>query len=220
MSDTISKWYEDKQNVAEMVQWNKGKLKKWEKLVADHLPKGAAILDIGCGMGREAFALSDLGFSVVGIDISQEAIAQVTELVGEAGYHIPFLHYDGHTLPFEDESFDVVIIWAQTFGLLYGDAYKNSFLQECRRVLKNDGFISFSGHDYEYLTKHHSQCVVGKNFYPYANAEIYWETFLPHELASFAESAGFSVILCERGEIYKPEDGVVLHCLGKKQAAL
>ncbi|MGB4378475.1 MAG: class I SAM-dependent methyltransferase, partial [Limnochordia bacterium] len=105
MSDTISKWYEDKQNVAEMVQWNKGKLKKWEKLVADHLPKGAAILDIGCGMGREAFALSDLGFSVVGIDISQEAITQVTELAGEAGYHIPFLHYDGHTLPFEDESF-------------------------------------------------------------------------------------------------------------------
>ncbi|MFY9562976.1 MAG: hypothetical protein WAQ71_02025, partial [Limnochordia bacterium] len=48
--------------------------------------------------------------------------------------------------------------------LLYGDAYKNSFLQECRRVLKNDGFISFSGHDYDYLTEHHSQCVVGKNF--------------------------------------------------------
>ena len=39
MSDTISKWYEDKQNVAEMVQWNKGKLKKWEKLVADTCQK-------------------------------------------------------------------------------------------------------------------------------------------------------------------------------------
>ena len=63
------------------------KAEKWEKLVADHLPKGAAILDIGCGMGREAFASPDLGFSVVGIDISQEAITQVTELAGKRVSH-------------------------------------------------------------------------------------------------------------------------------------
>jgi hypothetical protein len=58
--------------------------------------------------------------------------------------------------------------------------------------------------------------LVERKFYPYTDAEIYWEAFLPHELKSYAEKAGFNIILCERGEINKPEDGVVLHCLGRK----
>ena len=39
------------------------------------------------------------------------------------------------------------------------------------------------------------------------------KTFYPDELVSFAEKAGYSVILCEKGEIYKPEDGTILYYL-------
>lgn len=199
-----------------MLTWNKNRLKKWELSVVSYMPTGANILDVGCGMGREAFALADLGFSVTGIDISEEVIRQVKELASKTDYSIEFLHYDGHNLPFNNVAFDAVIIWAQTFGLLYGDEYKNSFLVECWRVLKKGGLISFSGHDFEYLSEHYKQCLVERKFYPYTDAEIYWEAFLPHELKSYAEKAGFNIILCERGEINKPEDGVVLHCLGRK----
>jgi ubiquinone/menaquinone biosynthesis C-methylase UbiE len=216
MSDAVHEWYENKKNVNEMIHWNKGNLKKWEQSVVDYFPKEAKILDIGCGMGREAFALSDMGFSVVGIDISEEVMKQVEQLALNSSYDIPFSVYDGHELPFEDESFEVVIIWAQTFGLLHGDTYKSSFLKECMRVLKKDGVVSFSGHDSEYLTKFYKHCTIGRKFYPYSDAEIYWESFLSKELISYADNAGFSVVLCEQGEIYKPEDGVVLHCLGKK----
>jgi len=212
----IRRWYENKKNVEEMLTWNKNRLKKWELSVVSYMPTGAKILDVGCGMGREAFALADLGFSVTGIDISEEVIRQVKELASKTDYSIEFLHYDGHNLPFNNVAFDAVIIWAQTFGLLYGDEYKNSFLVECWRVLKKGGLISFSGHDFEYLSEHYKQCLVERKFYPYTDAEIYWEAFLPHELKSYAEKAGFNIILCERGEINKPEDGVVLHCLGRK----
>ncbi|HOA90202.1 MAG: class I SAM-dependent methyltransferase [Bacillota bacterium] len=216
MSDIVREWYEDAENIDEMLDWNKRKLKKWEEKVVSLLPEGAQILDVGCGMGREAFALTDMGFSVVGIDISEAAVEQVSKLALQKGYHIPFFHYDGHHLPFQDEAFDVVIIWAQTFGLLYGDSYKSSFLKECKRVLKENGLISFSGHDYEYLKDHYRAQLVERRFYPYPGAEIYWEAFLPQELSKHAEEAGFSVVLCERGEIYKREDGVVLHCLARK----
>lgn len=216
MSDIVHKWYEDKKNVDEMVCWNRGELKKWERAVTNFFPKGAKILDVGCGMGREAFALSDLGFSIKGIDISKEVIKQVEKLSLKNCYDIDFLVYDGHTLPFDDASFEVIIIWAQTFGLLYGDTYKSKFLNECKRVLKKDGLLSFSGHDYEYLMEHHKQYVSGRKFYPYANTEIYWEAFLPQELLSYVENAGFSAVLCEPGKIHKAEDGVVLHCLCKK----
>ena len=216
MKNIVREWYGEEKNVDEMIYWNKGKLKKWEKSVTQFFPPKAKILDVGCGMGREAFALSDMGFSITGIDISEEVIRRVTELSLKNGYKIPFSVYDGHTLPFDGDSFEVIIIWAQTFGIMYGDTYKSRFLNECRRVLKKDGLLSFSGHDYIYETEHYKQYIDGRKFYPYADAQIYWETFLPEELTSYAENAEFSVMFCEQGEIYKPDDGIVLHCLCRK----
>lgn len=217
MSDIIKEWYEKKDNIDEMGQWNSNGLKRWEQFITAYFPVKAHILDVGCGMGREAFALSDMGFSVMGIDISKEAIEQVTVLSRQKGYDALFTHYDGHYIPFEENTFDVVIIWAQTFGLLYGDEYKQEFLEECKRVLKNSGLLSFSGHDYEFQVKYYKNNLNGKKFYAYANADIYWESFYLEELKTFAEKAGFSVILCEKGAIYTPEDGTILHCLCKNK---
>lgn len=211
---SVKQWYETKDNVDEMRSWNG--LKIWEKEVIRYFPKNASILNIGCGLGREAFALSDLGFSVAGIDISHSVIAEVNTLAESKGYSIPFYPYDGRHIPFNDNSFDVIILWAQTFGLLYGADYKHSFFSECNRLLKKDGILSFSGHDYEYLSDTHELHLDGRKFFPYDSEEIYWETFLPDELSSYARQNNFSVIISERGAIYRPEDGVILHCLCKK----
>lgn len=212
----ISDWYEDQKNIDEMNQWDKGKLKIWEEKAAGLFPPGAKVLDIGCGLGREAFALCEKNFDVTGIDISQGVIDEVRLAAKRNKHDIPFLCYKGRELPFNDDSFDAVIIWAQTFGLLYGDDYKKQFLAECRRVLKENGLLSFSGHDFIFLSENYKEYLVGRKFYPYANTQMYWETFLKDELSSFAQEAGFTVILCEQGEIYKPEDGIVLHCLCRK----
>ena len=215
MYSLVSQWYEEKQNVEEMRGWNPA-LKTWEREVIDHFPSGAKVLDIGCGLGREAFPLADLCYDVVGIDISKEVISQVRQLSEEKGYDIPFVVYDGKNLPFPDDSFDVVLIWAQTFGLLYGEAFRRDYLAECSRVLKSGGLFSFSAHDYDYLKTNYSHCLDGRKFYPYAGSEIYWEAFEIPELTQYARQAGFEVILCEKGSIYKPEDGTVLHCLCRK----
>jgi|GEM_PF-149392 ubiquinone/menaquinone biosynthesis C-methylase UbiE/ADP-ribose pyrophosphatase YjhB (NUDIX family) len=215
--DIVNEWYESKTNVDEMIHWQKETLKLWETQVSQkYFPKNAKILDVGCGMGREAFNLTKMGFSVTGIDISNEAIKQVTELSLIKGYNIPFLHFDGYSMPFDDNEFDVVIIWAQTFGLLYGDKYKITFLMECRRVLKRNGILSFSGHDYNYLSKNYLQCLNGRKFFPYADTEIYWEAFTIDELADYAKQVGYAIKLCQTGEIYKPEDGTIIHCVCQK----
>lgn len=215
MDDIVSQWYEDTKNVDEMQDWNPA-LKEWEKTVAGHFPSGARILDIGCGLGREAFALCDLGFEVVGIDISKEVITRVKQLSAAKEYKISFFDYDGEHLDFPNESFDVVLIWAQTLGLLYGEALKNRYLSECKRVLKTDGLLSFSTHDYNYLKENYPNCLDGRKFFPYANADIYWEAFESDDLIQFADQAGMEVILCEKGKIYRPEDGTILHCLCRK----
>ena len=168
------------------------------------------------GIRREAFVLSDMDFTVTGIDISHEVLNQVKTLSSQKGYNITFDWYNGHVLPFENNSFDIIVIWAQTFGLLYGNGYKREFLSECKRVLKNGGLLSFSGHDYRFLLDNYINFMKDRRFYPYADTELYWETFETRELAKFAEGAGYTVLLCEKGEIYKPEDGTILHCLCRK----
>ena len=215
MKSIVSEWYEEKKNVDEMRNWNLA-LKEWEQSVISYFPPGARILDIGCGLGREAFALSDLGYDVVGIDISKEVISQVKQLSAEKGYHISFQEYDGEHLNFPAGSFDVIIIWAQTFGLLYGNEFRKNYLSGCKKVLKKGGLCSFSTHDHRFLTEHYPNCLDGHRFYPFADSEIYWETFEVDDLIQFAEQAGFDVILCEKGNIYKPEDGTILHCLCRK----
>ena len=89
MSNIVVEWYEDKKNVDEMQNWNPA-LKEWEQSVISIFSSGAKILDIGCGLGREAFSLSDLGFDVVGIDISKEVISQVKQLATDKEYDISF----------------------------------------------------------------------------------------------------------------------------------
>lgn len=216
MKNIVNKWYENKENVDEMKKWNPS-LKEWEKEVVRYFPDGARILDIGCGLGREAFELAKLGYKVVGIDISEEVISQVKELVKEKGHDIPFYTYDGEHIDFPSNSFDVVIIWAQTFGLFYGDELKKNYLLECKRVLKQGGLLSFSTHDWEYLKENYPHCLFDNKFYPFLNGNIYWEAFRISEITSLVEQADMELLFCGKGHIYSKEDGTILHCLCKKE---
>ncbi len=212
----VKTFYEDPKNSEEELQTVTAGLKIWEEKVLSYFPEGHSLLDIGCGLGREAFALYQRGYPVTGIDISSARIKQAMKLAAGRRCMIPFLVYDGRRLPFEDASFDIIILWAQTFGLLYGTAYKQSFLRECRRVLKSGGILSYSGHDYAFLTKHYSQYLTDRRFYPFASTRLYWEAFTSEELTLYARRTGFTVLECKQGEIYKPEDGIVLYCVCRK----
>jgi ubiquinone/menaquinone biosynthesis C-methylase UbiE len=217
MNSNVIAWYEKKEHIDEMKGWDKGKLKIWEQQVTNNFPSGAKILDIGSGMGREAFALYRQGFEVVGLDMSKAAVDNAYEEAVKHGSNVKFYHYDGEHIPFSDGMFDVVIIWSQTFGLLYGKSNKDSFLKECKRVLRPKGLLSYSGHSLQYLREHHNDCLDGDKFYPYIERDIYWETFSIEELENYAKQAGYDNVMSGEGEIYVPEDGIVLYCLSKAQ---
>ncbi|MDD3831324.1 MAG: class I SAM-dependent methyltransferase [Clostridia bacterium] len=211
MNDIVKEWYENPTNIDQMPSL--GRLKLWEEEVVKHFPLNARVLDVGCGMGREAFALNDMGYYVVGIDTSQAIIDRVTQLAHDNSYDIPFVHYDGYNLPFDYAQFDVVIFWSQTFGLLYGEQKKYDYLNQCRKVTVRNGLLSFSTHDHAYVSKNYGRYEIGNRFYPYANTELYWETFLPEQLMQYATATGYSILYCGSGEVYRPEDGTILHCL-------
>lgn len=55
------------------------------ELATGELPSGMAILDVGCGNGRDAVFLAQLGHSVVGLDQSEDAIAVCRQRVRQLG---------------------------------------------------------------------------------------------------------------------------------------
>jgi ubiquinone/menaquinone biosynthesis C-methylase UbiE len=210
----VTNFYSEERMINELEDSSrKHRLKIWEKDTIKHFPQKANILNIGCGMGREAFCLYELGFSVIGIDISEQAIIGAKKIAEEINMNVNFLQTNGLDLPFDDSTFDVIIIWNQTFGLLYGNHNKEYVINECRRVLKKNGILSFSGHNFDYVQRTSEQYCDGRKFFAYANTDCYWELFKKEELLKYAETSGFTVLACETGSIYEKEvDSPIFHC--------
>ncbi len=75
------------------------------KAVSSELSGCRTILDVGIGTGRFAKPLSDLGFEIVGIDISRKMMSKARQ----KGVRSLILA-DAHDMPFKDGSFDASII--------------------------------------------------------------------------------------------------------------
>lgn len=214
--EVVKNLYYDEKAIEGMRDYTNKKLKIWENEVISYFPPKSWVLDIGCGMGREAFCLHDKGFKITATDISEKVLEPAKEFALESKRNIEFLLTNGLDLPFENETFDVIIIWSQTFGLFYGGDNKIHILKECLRVLKSNGILSFSGHDKEYLEKNYSQYLKGFKFFPYADTDCYWEAFTIEQMVNLSQQTGFTVMNCSRGLVYTEEDGPILHCLCKK----
>lgn len=77
------------------------------------------VLDLGCGTGRHAKILSEKGFKVTGIDLSEELLAVAREKCPRA----EFLKMDFRELHFE-KTFDAVIFMWTTFSYLKEEELK------------------------------------------------------------------------------------------------
>lgn len=74
-------------------------------ILQEHVPMGKA-LDFGCGSGRSTRLLRDLGYPVVGIDVSEAMIARARQLDAGQDYRVIA---DGDFSEFEPAGFDLVL---------------------------------------------------------------------------------------------------------------
>jgi SAM-dependent methyltransferase len=96
---------------------------------------GKRILEYGCGLGGQAFALAGRGASVTGIDISDVAVAQAKRRAAAySPQQLRFVKADAEALDFPDASFDLVC----GSGILHHLDLEKS-LAEVRRVLASGG---------------------------------------------------------------------------------
>lgn len=61
------------------------------------LPRGASILDVGCGTGRHSVALAQHGFAVTGIDLSEHMLEKARARAAAANLNVAFIQCDATT---------------------------------------------------------------------------------------------------------------------------
>ncbi|CAM4360376.1 class I SAM-dependent methyltransferase [Paenibacillus tarimensis] len=101
------------------------------------LAQGAEVLDVGCGMGRHALALHDLGFRVTGMDLSEQLLAEARARDTEGS--VRWERGDMRCLPFADGQFDGTVNFFTSFGYFEDEADNRTVIRELRRVLKPGG---------------------------------------------------------------------------------
>jgi len=82
-----------------------GDYAEWVGILTERLPKGAPVLDVGCGCGLPATRLLARAFEVTGVDFSAVQIERATKLVPSA----TFICSDIMALDFPPESFAAVV---------------------------------------------------------------------------------------------------------------
>lgn len=205
--------------VREMHDRNKIGLNPWEQQVVNKYFKQheCYILDIGCGTGRETFALADMGFKVLGVDISQVEIDIAISEAKACKVDVVFEIVSGMKLKYPEETFDYIIMWAQAFGNVYGARNQISLLKECYRTVKSAGCLCFSGHNNDYVKFEFPQYTDGKKFFAYSNTKCYWELFTIDEMRALATEAGFKIVdCCNSIKLGSPIKDQVLVCLTQK----
>ena len=117
-----------------------------EILVLDYVPDNARVLDIGCGAGRMAIPLAEMGLDVVAIDISETMVRAAEEQARLAGVEVEFKVMDALEIQLEESGFDVAFFSYNGIELLPGRDGKRRLFEQVRRALKPDGRFIFCSH--------------------------------------------------------------------------
>jgi SAM-dependent methyltransferase len=100
-----------------------------------NLPEHAKVLDLACGKGRHSIYLNQLGFTVLGVDLSENSIEIASKNANET------LHFLIHDMrePFE-ENFDAVFNLFTSFGYFDNDEDNLKTLIAIKESLSDYGF--------------------------------------------------------------------------------
>ncbi len=143
------------------------------------LGKGARILDLGCGPGRDAKVFVKQGLRIIGIDLSKNMVSTAKKRVKNGDFHV----MDIRKLRFNDKYFDG--IWASAIFLHIPKKDILEALQESFRVLKKGGIL------YSSVKKGY-----GEIFKPdkrYNNIKKFWSFFQKEEIERELKNAGFTI---------------------------
>jgi SAM-dependent methyltransferase len=147
------------------------------KFAARLIPKGGEILDLGCGTGYGTVELLSGGTSIVGADVSAEAVAYARANYGREG--VIFLEASCQALPLTDHQFDLITC----FEVIEHLENWRGLLAEAQRLLRPGGSFVVSTPNKAYYAETRGK--TGPNpfhthEFEYAEFESALKEYFPH----------------------------------------
>ncbi len=150
-----------------------------EKFVS-YLPKKSKIADLGCGSGVAAKHLTEKGFYVTGIDLSESLLQEAKKESPES----KFIYGDILNVPLDDNLFNGV--WHVGSLLHIPRRFALQGLREVNRILKSDGII--------YLSVKAGNSEGFEEDKRYGGIKKWWTYFDSDEINMLLEKSGFEIL--------------------------
>lgn len=105
----------------------------------DHLgiPKGVKVLDLACGKGRHSITLNELGYDVLGVDLSPNSIETAKKHVRDG------LSFDVHDMRkrIDGQKFSAIFNLFTSFGYFSDEADNLAVLTSAHQMLEENGLL-------------------------------------------------------------------------------
>lgn len=160
------------------------------------LPPGGNVLDAGCGPGRDSAYFNANGFSVVGVDLSDNLLA----IARKKAPGVQFIHMNLLNLDFPNATFDGIWACASFHHLRHVDV--PGVVSRCHTILKKSGilFVLVKAGSGEHMKKEPS-IPDKKRFFSYYSTEY---------VSSMLKHANFHILDCyalDEGALYPERKG-------------
>jgi len=153
---------------------------KYTQLIIDNLPKGAAVLELGCGPGEPTTRTLAEHFQVTANDISSSCL----ELAKKHAPSANLIQSDMTSLAFDDNSFDAVVAF-YSFHHVPRDRYQ-PLLDDIGRWLKPGGKFVSAMYPYDVDNLVTTEGWHGSN--------MYWSSFNEEKTLELVRNAGLNVL--------------------------
>lgn len=102
--------------------------------------RGAKLLDMGFGDGRNWSLLHNAGFEIHGVEITDEIVSFGNERAKSLGISATLRVGTNSTIPFDDNTFDYILASSSCYYVDSGTTFSDN-LGEYQRVLKPGGYL-------------------------------------------------------------------------------
>lgn len=151
-SDTVKSYYNAPQVVKHYADAavRVGLWQSEEKIFRRLFQKQDSLLELGCGAGRIAMGLWELGYRhLLATDFSRELILEARRMAKILNYGIHWKVEDATRLSFEDDLFDGAIFGFNGLMQIPGREHRRRAMAEIRRVIRPGSWFVFTSHDRE-----------------------------------------------------------------------
>ena len=149
-SETVKKFFESESVLEQYAEAAKniGLWQSEEKIFTRVFERENSILELGCGAGRIAFGLHELGYkNILATDFSKGMIQSARHLAKLLEYSVPFRVANATKLEFEDNVFDGAIFGFNGIMQIPKKEQRERAFKEIMRVIRPGAWFVFTTHD-------------------------------------------------------------------------